>query len=68
MQMSEKLSNYTTSPTEDRSNWMVWDMYEELPPKPIFTGSMEDCGLVADAKNSVLRRTGRSAAFPRCRE
>jgi hypothetical protein len=44
---------YTFNPTEDRSRWYVWDMDAPLPPKPIFFGSMEECGLVADVKNGV---------------
>lgn len=62
------MKNYTTSPTESRSDWMVWDMYEELPPKPVFIGSMEDCGAVADAKNEQLRIAGNCAAYPNRRE
>jgi hypothetical protein len=42
---------YTTNPTEDRTQWYVWDMYQPLPPKPVFFGTMEDAGLVADALN-----------------
>jgi hypothetical protein len=40
---------YTSSPSEDGEQRFVWNMYEPLPPKPVFVGSMEDAGLVADA-------------------
>ena len=42
---------YTTSLTEDHLQWYVWDMYRPLPPQPVFFGTMEDAGLVADALN-----------------
>jgi hypothetical protein len=38
---------FASNPTEDRSRWYVWDMYAPPPPKPIFFGTMEECGLVA---------------------
>jgi hypothetical protein len=44
---------FTANPTEDRSRWYVWDTSAPLPPKPIFFGTMEECGLVADAKNAT---------------
>lgn len=62
------MKNYTSSPAASPPDWMVWDMYEDLPPKPIFIGSMEDCGAVADAKNEQLRIAGDSAAHPKRRE
>lgn len=43
---------YTSNPSEDGEHWFVWDMYEPLPPKPVFIGSIEEAGLVADALNS----------------
>lgn len=45
---------YTANPSESGNvnQWIVWDMYEPLPPKPVFVGSMEDAGLVADALNA----------------
>lgn len=51
---------YTSNPTDDRKSWYVWDMYKPLPPKPVFFGSMEDAGLVADALNE--RRIQKRAA------
>lgn len=42
---------YTTHPSLNDVDWYVWDMREPLPPKPVFTGTMEDAGLVADALN-----------------
>lgn len=56
--MTKRLCNFTSSPmTTDgvdghwSGKWMVWDMYQDPPPIPVFTGTMEDCGLVADALN-----------------
>ena len=44
--------HYSSNPTEgDPLLWYVWDIYEPLPPKPVFFGTMEDAGLVADALN-----------------
>ena len=43
---------FSTSPTEDRTQWFVWDIYQPLPPRPVFFGTMEDAGLVADALNA----------------
>lgn len=28
--------------------WFVWDAEQGLPPRPVFVGSMEECGLVVD--------------------
>ena len=42
---------FTAKPTADRKAWMVYDMYN-WPPAPIFIGSMEGAGLVADKKNA----------------
>jgi len=54
----EPLPTFTSSPcTIDgidghwSGEWMVWDMRAPLPPKPVFTGTIEDCGLVAGALN-----------------
>jgi hypothetical protein len=62
--MEETLTLYTSSPcTTDgvdghwSGQWMVWDMYEDLPPKPIFVGTMEEAGGVTDVMNARLRRT-----------
>lgn len=44
---------YSSNPTsEDPMVWYVWDIYQPLPPKPVFFGAMEDAGLVADALNA----------------
>ncbi len=45
---------YTVNPSisGNPDQWMVWDIYQLLPPKPVFVGSMEDAGLVADALNA----------------
>jgi hypothetical protein len=60
--MTEKL--FTSSPmTTDgidghwSGHWMVWDMYLDPPPAPVFVGSMEDCGLVASALNNRSHAT-----------
>lgn len=46
---------YTAKPSlNDGAIWIVYDMYEPLPPKPIFIGTMEEAGLVADAKNRPI--------------
>lgn len=46
---------YTAKPSEnDPDVWIVYDMYETLPPKPIFVGTMEEAGSVADAKNRPI--------------
>lgn len=42
---------YTTQPSDNGVDWYVWNMREPLPPKPVFTGTMEDAGLVADSLN-----------------
>ena len=44
---------FTAKPTEDRKAWMVYDMYR-WPPAPIFIGTMEDAGAVADMKNKQV--------------
>lgn len=44
------MKHYTSNPSEN-GQWYVWDMHEPLPPRPVFVGSMEDAGLVADALN-----------------
>ena len=49
-----------TAQPSDRKNspWYVWDMYQALPPKPVFVGSMEECQAVAESLNRlrILRR------------
>lgn len=58
---SETPKLYTAKPSQnDAAVWIVYDMYEPLPAKPIFIGSMEEAGLVADAKNRpiVAAQTG----------
>ena len=42
---------FHANPSETTDQWYVWDIYEPLPPKPVFLGTMEDAGLVADALN-----------------
>lgn len=57
------MTHYTAGPTEDRKRWMVWDMYESLPPKPIFLGTMIEAENVAEAKNrSVTKRLSSPAS------
>ena len=52
LDLTSQDSLFASSPSNDNFElWYVWDVYQGLPPKPIFFGSMEDCGLVADAKN-----------------
>lgn len=47
---------YVSNPSDDGSGrWYVWDIYQPLPVKPVFFGSMEDAGLVADALNRKLQ-------------
>ncbi len=45
------MKHYTANPSENTAQWFVWNVYDELPPKPIFFGSMEDAWLVAGALN-----------------
>lgn len=53
--MSEQL--FSANPSETTSDWYVWDIRQPLPPKPVFVGSMEDAGLVADALNARVNPT-----------
>jgi hypothetical protein len=62
--MHEEIGLYTSSPSETTDQWFVWDFYEPLPPKPVFFGTMEEAGAVADALNERLKDQGRSAAYP----
>jgi hypothetical protein len=50
--MGARLSHFTSNPSADGERWYVWDMYRPLPPAPVFIGSMEECGGVADALNA----------------
>ncbi len=45
---------FATQPSQNGTDWYVWNMREALPPKPVFVGTMEDAGLVADALNRKL--------------
>jgi hypothetical protein len=70
MKTGDDIKNYTTSPcTTDGAEghwsgqWMVWDMYRDLPPKPVFVGTMEDAGGVADALNRRLSRANQPRAW-----
>lgn len=62
---------YTTSPSENSDQWYVWDMDAGLPPKPVFFGTMEEAGSVADqlnmaeAKWYVRDAAGNLAPLPR---
>lgn len=58
--MAEKPKLFSANATErDPLVWYVWDIYEPLPPKPVFFGTMEDAGLVADAlNNQQLKQEG----------
>lgn len=43
---------YTANPTSDPATWFVWDVATSVADmQPVFWGTMEDCGLVADALN-----------------
>lgn len=42
----------SSNPSDGTEQWYVWDVYQPLPPKPVFFGTMEDAGLVADALNA----------------
>jgi hypothetical protein len=44
------LVHYTSNPSRDGVNWFVWNMYGT--EHPVFVGSMEECGMVADALNA----------------
>ena len=50
---------YCSNPTDTPKLWMVWDvrvgLIQKKPRKIVFFGSMEDCGLVADALNQDAR-------------
>jgi hypothetical protein len=48
---------WAANPSETGDYWFVWNMREPLPSKPVFYGSMEDAGLVADALNAALEQT-----------
>lgn len=51
---------WTSKPSESRVDWIVYNMREPLLPKPVFVGSMEDAGLVADALNKREGNAGGS--------
>ena len=53
---------YSANPTKTPGQWFVWDICAELPPKPVYLGSMEDAGLVADALNDREARRAQSPA------
>lgn len=42
---------FTTNPCESGEQWYVWDVHSGLPPKPVFFGTMEEAGSVADQLN-----------------
>ena len=42
---------YSSNPSANTERWFVWDIYAGLPPKPVFFGTMEEAGLVADRLN-----------------
>jgi hypothetical protein len=47
----EMNTHYVSNPCKDGTdNWYVWNM-RDIGEMPRFVGSMEDCGLVADALN-----------------
>lgn len=53
MPVDEKqIRHYAANPCVDPAIWHVWDIYSGLPAIPVFFGSMEDAGLVADALNN----------------
>jgi hypothetical protein len=37
---------WTSNPCARTDQWYVWDMYEPLPPQPVFIGTMENAGMV----------------------
>ena len=50
--MTDKTSHrYTAGPTEARDAWIVYRV-GQVPCCPLFLGTMEDAGLVADALNA----------------
>lgn len=42
---------YSANPSANTDQWFVWNIYAPLPPKPVFFGTMEEAGLVADRLN-----------------
>ena len=48
---SADMKLWTMNPCAETDQWYVWDMYEPLPPQPVFIGTMEDASLVADGLN-----------------
>ena len=44
--------NYAAQPSENGVDWYVWNT-RNPPPKPIFIGSMEECGMVAGQMNAA---------------
>jgi hypothetical protein len=53
--MDAPRGRFTSNPSEDRTQWFVWDT-GRFPPEPIYVGTMEECGGVADVLNA--RRDG----------
>lgn len=48
----EEDQQWTASPSQgDSDQWYVWPVHEDLPPRVVFVGPLEECGLVADALN-----------------
>jgi hypothetical protein len=46
---------FTANPSEEpEAGWFVWCVEHGLPPRPVFVGSMEECGSVADALNAAM--------------
>jgi hypothetical protein len=54
---------FTAKPCENPQQWCVYDMYQPLPPKPVFFGTMEDAGLVADGLNRREREHSMSESI-----
>lgn len=55
--MNDTTRRYTSNPTSLSGAWIVWDVSAGLsesgsPRRIVFTGTMEECGLVADAMSA----------------
>jgi hypothetical protein len=53
--------HFTANPASADGLWFVWDMHAPLPPTPVFFGSMEEAGMVADALNVFWDESKRAA-------
>lgn len=55
MNCGPRARRFTANPSEDRESgqWFVWDASRPLPPMPVYVGTMDECGLIADALNAA---------------